>query len=89
MPQNGSNGVPYGNGPPGTTERNLLGLASIAGGVCPRDAPSGSHSLEISQEKAAQVAELDRTDFPLALARERVDACAVNIEDLKHEIDRG
>ena len=44
---------------------------------------------EISQEKAAQIAGLDRTDFLLALARERVDAFVVNFEDLKREIDRG
>jgi predicted HTH domain antitoxin len=43
---------------------------------------------EISQEKAAQIAGLDRTDFLLALARERVDAFVVNFEDLKREIDR-
>lgn len=44
---------------------------------------------EISQEKAAQIAGLDRTDFLLALARERVDAFVVNFEDLKRETDRG
>lgn len=44
---------------------------------------------EISQEKAAQVAGLDRTDFLLALARENVDAFAVDIDDLKREIGRG
>jgi hypothetical protein len=44
---------------------------------------------EMSQEKAAQIAGLDRTDFLLALARERVDAFMVNFEDLKREIDRG
>jgi predicted HTH domain antitoxin len=44
---------------------------------------------EISQEKAAQVAGLDRTDFLLALAREQADAFVVDIEDLKRELDRG
>jgi predicted HTH domain antitoxin len=44
---------------------------------------------KISQEKAAQIAGLDRTGFLLALARERVDAFVVNFEDLKREIDRG
>lgn len=44
---------------------------------------------EISQEKAALIAGLDRTDFLLALARERVDAFVVDIEDLKCEVDRG
>jgi predicted HTH domain antitoxin len=43
---------------------------------------------EISQEKAAGVAGLDRVDFLLALAREQVDAFVVNFEDLKREIDR-
>ena len=44
---------------------------------------------EISQEKAAQIAGLDRPDFLLALARERVDAFVVDMEDLKREIERG
>ena len=44
---------------------------------------------EISQEKAAQIAGLDRTDFLLALAREQADAFVVDIDDLKRELDRG
>ena len=44
---------------------------------------------KMSQEKAAQIAGLDRTDFLLALAREQVDAFVVDIEDLKRELDRG
>jgi predicted HTH domain antitoxin len=44
---------------------------------------------EISQEKAAQIAGLDRTDFLLALTRERADAFVIDMEDLKHELDRG
>lgn len=44
---------------------------------------------EISQEKAANVAGLDRTDFLLALAREEVDAFVVNLDDLKRELERG
>lgn len=44
---------------------------------------------EISQEKAAQVAGLDRTDFLLALAREQVDAFVVDFDDLERELDRG
>jgi predicted HTH domain antitoxin len=44
---------------------------------------------EISQEKAAQIAGLDRTDFLLALTREQVDAFVVDIEDLKRELNRG
>ena len=43
----------------------------------------------ISQEKAAQVAGLDRTDFLLALAREGSDVFQVDIKDLKRELDRG
>ncbi len=43
----------------------------------------------ISQEKAAQVAGLDRTDFLLALTREGSDAFIVDIKDLKRELDRG
>ena len=44
---------------------------------------------EISQEKAAQIAGLDRTDFLLELARARVDAFAVDINDLRRELGRG
>lgn len=44
---------------------------------------------KISQEKAAHVAGLDRTDFLLALAREQADAFVVDIDDLKRELDRG
>lgn len=43
---------------------------------------------EISQEKASQVAGLDRTDFLLALAREQVDAFVVDFDDLERELDR-
>lgn len=44
---------------------------------------------QISQEKAAQIAGLDRTDFLLALAREGVDAFVVDFEDLARELQRG
>ena len=44
---------------------------------------------EISQEKAAQVAGLDRTDFLMALAREGVDAFVVDFDDLERELARG
>jgi predicted HTH domain antitoxin len=44
---------------------------------------------QISQEKAAQVAGLDRTDFLLALAREGVDAFVVDFADLQRELERG
>ncbi|MEO1369708.1 MAG: UPF0175 family protein [Acidobacteriota bacterium] len=43
---------------------------------------------EISQEKAAQVAGLDRTDFLLALAREQIDAFPVDFDDLDRELSR-
>jgi predicted HTH domain antitoxin len=44
---------------------------------------------EVSQEKAAQVAGLDRADFLLALAREGEDAFAVDLADLERELRRG
>jgi predicted HTH domain antitoxin len=44
---------------------------------------------EVSQEKAAQVAGLDRTDFLLALAREGEDAFVVDFADLDRELQRG
>jgi predicted HTH domain antitoxin len=44
---------------------------------------------QISQEKAAQVAGLDRTDFLMALAREGVDAFVVDFDDLQRELERG
>ncbi|MEP7012869.1 MAG: UPF0175 family protein [Acidobacteriota bacterium] len=44
---------------------------------------------QISQEKAAQVADLDRTDFLMALAREGVDAFVVDFDDLQCEMERG
>lgn len=44
---------------------------------------------QVSQEKAAQIAGLDRTDFLLALAREGVDAFVVDFEDLERELRRG
>jgi predicted HTH domain antitoxin len=43
---------------------------------------------QISQEKAARVAGLDRTDFLKALAREGADAFAVDFEDLDRELQR-
>jgi len=44
---------------------------------------------EISQEKAALIAGLDRTDFLAALAAEEVDVFDVDLESLKRELDRG
>jgi len=43
---------------------------------------------EISQEKAAQIAGLDRTGFLDALAQRKVDVFAVDTEELKKELDR-
>jgi predicted HTH domain antitoxin len=44
---------------------------------------------KISQEKAANIADLDRTDFLLALSREQVDAFTVDFDDLQRELERG
>lgn len=44
---------------------------------------------EISQEKAARVARLDRTDFLLALAREGEEAFTVDLNGLQKELQRG
>ena len=44
---------------------------------------------EISQEKAANIADLDRTDFLLALSREKIDAFIVDFDDLQRELERG
>lgn len=44
---------------------------------------------ELSQEKAAQVAGLNRRDFLVALAREQVDVFAVDWDDLQRELNRG
>lgn len=42
---------------------------------------------EISQEKAAEVAGLDRTDFLMALSRLKVDAFVVDFKTLKRELE--
>jgi predicted HTH domain antitoxin len=44
---------------------------------------------EVSQEKAAQIAGLNRKEFLLALAREKVDAFLVDFDDLKRELQLG
>ena len=44
---------------------------------------------ELSQEKAAQVAGLDRTDFLLALACEGEEAFTVDFGDLQRELQPG
>jgi len=43
----------------------------------------------ISQDQAASIAGLDRTEFLLALARAKVDAFQVLAEDLKGEVELG
>jgi predicted HTH domain antitoxin len=44
---------------------------------------------EVSQERAAQVAGLDRADFLLALARDGEDAFVVDFADLDRELQDG
>ncbi len=44
---------------------------------------------EISQEKAAHIAGLDRADFLAALAREQANAFVVDFADLERELERG
>lgn len=44
---------------------------------------------EISMEKAALIAGLDRVDFLAALAAEQVDVFEVDLESLKRELARG
>lgn len=43
----------------------------------------------ISQERAAELAGLDRTDFLMALGREKVPAFVVDLKELREEIERG
>jgi len=44
---------------------------------------------EISQEKAAKIAGLDRTDFLLESARRGENAFVVDFADLEKELQRG
>ena len=44
---------------------------------------------EISQEKAAQIAGLNRAEFIRALAREGIDTFQVDLDDLRKELARG
>jgi predicted HTH domain antitoxin len=44
---------------------------------------------EVSQEKAARIAGMDRSDFLAALAREKANAFVVDFDDLKRELERG
>lgn len=41
---------------------------------------------EISQEKAAQIAGLNRRDFLIAIAREKIDVFSVDLDDLQEEL---
>jgi predicted HTH domain antitoxin len=43
---------------------------------------------EVSQERAASIAGLDRVDFLAALAHARVDVFAVDTENLRRELAR-
>jgi predicted HTH domain antitoxin len=43
---------------------------------------------EVSQEKAARIAGMDRTDFLFALVGEKANAFVVDFEDLKRELER-
>lgn len=43
---------------------------------------------EMSQEKAAYVAGMDRTDFLAAVANEKTDVFAVDLNELRKEINR-
>ena len=43
---------------------------------------------EVSQEKAARIAGLNRVEFLAAVARERVDVFQVDFASLKAELDR-
>jgi predicted HTH domain antitoxin len=44
---------------------------------------------EISQEKAAQVAGLNRRDFLEVLAQNKIDVFQVDFDDLEQELERG
>ncbi|NER92315.1 MAG: UPF0175 family protein [Symploca sp. SIO1B1] len=44
---------------------------------------------EISQEKAAQIAGINRRDFIAALAREQIDVFSVDFDDLQKELNLG
>ena len=43
---------------------------------------------EISQEKAAQIAGLNRRDFILALSHQQIDVFSVDFDDLQEELNR-
>ena len=43
----------------------------------------------ISQQRAAEIAGLNRAEFLKALARNEMDVFAVDFDDLQREVDRG
>jgi predicted HTH domain antitoxin len=43
----------------------------------------------ISQEKAAEIAGLNRAQFLAALARDKIDVFTVDFDDLRQELERG
>jgi predicted HTH domain antitoxin len=43
----------------------------------------------ISQQRAAEIAGLNRADFLKALARNEMDVFVVDFDDLQREVDRG
>jgi len=61
----------------------------MAGEICLAAAVHWYSRGLISQERAAQLAGLDQTDFILALAREGVDAFAVDRNSLRRELAEG
>ena len=44
---------------------------------------------EVSQEKAAQIAGMNRPDFLAELAQRKIDVFTVDMEDLKRELKNG
>lgn len=46
------------------------------------------HRAVVSQEIAAQIAGLDRTDFLLTLAKRQLDTVVVDLDDLDRELAR-
>lgn len=47
------------------------------------------HRGALSQERAAQVAGLDRIDFLLTLASRKLDVFVVDLDELREELERG
>jgi Uncharacterised protein family (UPF0175) len=67
--------------------RRLVSFENAA--ECALSAGTRSYSQGLmSQERAAMAAGLDRTDFLMALARAKVDAFPVDLDELAREISR-